>query len=305
MINNNTAETPSLYRRWKNGLDNFLFRYFDRILPARWYLKSVPSEQEINSVTGRIKLELVSHCWQYSHLLAYHLSALVNYPPEDVDVTVTVFYATEDNATQNMLDYFADISAPGITWNWQPLPKAHLFRRAIGRNQAALHTQADWIWYIDCDLIFHQGCLDSLAASLQGRKDALLFPDSESTTSMLEDANPILKNGQQPQLVDIDTTQFSPRKITRAVGAYQITHGDIARACGYCNNILAYQTPTIHWRKTYEDRTYRWLLRTQGIAIGVPAIYRIRHQSKGRYNKGTLWSKIRGFIRLTESKFKE
>ena len=309
MSNRHTDRMPTLFSRWTSlwptALENLLFRYFDRIIPARWYLASVPSEQEINSFTGRLQIELVSHCWQYSHLLAYHLSALVHYPPETVDITVTVFYSKEDGDTQNMLDFFTNKSVPGITWNWREIPKAQLFRRAIGRNQAALQTQAHWIWYIDCDLIFHQGCLDSLAKSLQGQKEVLLFPDSESTTSLLEDSNPILKNGHQPQLVDIDTTQFSKREITRAVGAYQITHGDIARACGYCNNIQTYQTPTLYWRKTYEDRTYRWLLRTQGKSIKVNNIYRIRHVSKGRYKKGTLWSKLRSYIRITESRLNE
>jgi len=305
-VNRETAveENQSFFFSFKNTLWNLFFRFANRFVSPQRFLSSVPSSDELTAYTGRISLEIVSHCWQYSHLLAYHLSALINYPPKNIDVTVTVFYSTEDRATQKMLNYFAGMSAPNITWNWQALPKTHLFRRSIGRNQAALQTRADWIWYTDCDLILHKGCLDALAAVLRGRKDVLLFPDTESTTSMLEESNPILKNGQQPQLLDIDTAQFSQKKITRAVGPHQITHGDIARACGYCNNIAAYQTPTLRWRKTYEDRTYRWLLRTQGIAINIPAVYRIRHQSKGRYNKGTLWSKIRGFIRLTESKIK-
>ena len=294
----------SSYANFKNTLWNLFFRYGSRFVSPRWFLSHVPADDELTAFTGRLSLEIVSHCWNYSHLMAYNLSAYVNHPPKNIDVTVTVFYSPEDAETANMLDYFAGINVPGITWNWQLLPTDQLLRRAIGRNKAALNTKADWIWYIDCDLIFHQGCLDSLASSLLQRKDALLFPKSENVTSLLEDKNPILNNGDKPQLVDIDTKLFQPNAITRAVGAYQITHGDIARACGYCNNISVYQTPEAHWRKTYEDRTYRWLLRTQGIAIEIPAIYRIRHQSKGRYNKGTLWSKIRGFIRLTESKIK-
>ena len=280
------------------------FRYISRFFSPRWFLSHVPTGDELTAFTGRLSLEIVSHCWNYSHLMAYNLSAYVNHPPKNIDITVTVFYSPEDTETANMLDYFSGINIPGITWNWQLLPTDQLLRRAIGRNKAAHNTKADWIWYIDCDLIFHEGCLDSLASSLLHRKDALLFPKSENVTSLLEDENPILNSGNKPQLVDIDTKLFQPNAITRAVGAYQITHGDIARACGYCNNISVYQTPEAHWRKTYEDRTYRWLLRTQGIAIEIPAIYRIRHQSKGRYNKGTLWSKIRGFIRLTESKIK-
>ena len=304
MGNHNSRHTSSILN-FKNTLWNLFFRYVSRFISPRWFLPHVPSNDELTSYTGRLSLEIVSHCWNYSHLMAYNLSAYVNYPPVNIDVTVTVFYSPEDSATVDMLNFFAGINVPGVTWNWQKLPTDQLLRRAIGRNKAALNTQADWIWYIDCDLIFHKGCLDSLATTLLQRKDALLFPKFENVTSLLKDENPILHNANKPKLVDIDTKAFQSNDITRAVGAYQITHGDIARACGYCNNISVYQTPEAHWRKTYEDRTYRWLIRTQGIAIEIPAIYRIRHRSKGRYKKGTLWSKIRSYIRLTKSKMKE
>jgi len=290
---------------WLIVLHNLFFRYSDRIIPPNWFLSRLPSADEMNAYTGRLSIEIVSHCWNYSHLLAYNLSSLVNYPPQDIDVTMTVFYSPEDQGTVNMLEYFSGIEVPGVEWNWRQLSTDHLLRRAIGRNKAALETKANWVWYIDCDLIFHQGCLDSLASSLQGRKDALLYPKTEHITSLLEDQNPILKNGSNPEIIDIDPSIFHIRYIPRAVGAYQITHGDIARACGYCNHIRVYQTPTRHWRKTYEDRTYRWLLRTQGVVIDIPGIYRIRHSSKGRYSKGTIWSKVRRLVRATESKLDE
>lgn len=288
-----------------NALQNLFFRYADRIIPSKWFLPQLPSGNQINLYTGRLSIEIVSHCWNYSHLLAYHLSSIVNHPPHDIDVTMTVFYAAEDQGTVDMLQYFSDFEVAGVTWNWQEVTKDQLLRRAIGRNKAALETKANWIWYVDCDLIFHQGCLDSLALVLQGRSDALLYPETEQITSLLEDENPILTNGCKPDLVEIDPSQFHTRYIPKAVGAYQITHGDIARACGYCNNIRAYQTPTNHWRKTYEDRTYRWLLGTQGKAIAIPGIYRIRHVAKGRYSQGTLLSKIRRFTRVTESTLSE
>ncbi len=295
----------SLMANINNMLWNFFFRFASRFISPRWFLRHVPSGKELSTHTGRLSLEIVSHCWHYSHLMAYNLSSYVNYPPSNIDVTVTVFYSPDDTATVDMLAFFKKIDVPSVTWNWQSLPTDQLLRRAIGRNKAALKTQANWVWYIDCDLIFHQGCLDSLATTLQKQREVLLFPKSEFVTSLLKDENPILNDNNKARLLDIDPTIFQPNEITRAVGAYQITHGDVARACGYCNDITVYQTPEGHWRKTYEDRTYRWLLRTQGVAIDIPAIYRIRHRSKGRYNKGSLWSVIRGFIRLSRSKIKE
>ena len=43
--------------------------------------------------TGRLSLELVSHCWNYSHLLECQLGSLVAAPPRAVDVTMTVYHS--------------------------------------------------------------------------------------------------------------------------------------------------------------------------------------------------------------------
>ncbi len=297
--------SPPSHSHWRDSLDNLFFRFATGIVPARWFLSNIPSEEERSVCSERPSLEIVSHCWGYSHLLAYHLSSFVNYPPTKIDVTVTVFYSKEDQGTLAMLNFFGEMNIPNVIWNWQQLPKEQLFRRSIGRNKAALATKADWVWFVDCDLILHKGCLDMLAKALQGRNDVLLCPKEESTTSLLEESNPLLANGGQPQVIDIDTTQFNKNEINRAVGAFQITHGDVARACGYCKNIRVYQTPVDHWRKTYEDRAYRWLLQTQGTRIDIPSIYRIRHISKGRYKKNTFWAKLRSYVRLTKSRISE
>ena len=299
------AALPGFFRRGINELKTLFYRLADRQFAPTAGQACRPEQEDITPRSGKLSLEVVSHCWQYSHTLVYHLSALASYPPTRAEVTVTVFYCPEDHHTQAMLDYFGAMEVQGVHWNWQPLAREVLFRRSIGRNYAALNTRADWIWYIDCDLIFHQGCIDSLAEALQGRTDALLFPESEFVTDLLEDDNPVLRNNRAPQIVDIDPAQFRKIPITRAVGAYQITHGDVARACGYCRNIDVFQTPSERWRKTYEDRTYRWLLGTQGVRIPVDNIFRIRHVSKGRYREGGRLNALRRFLRKRQTRRNE
>jgi len=49
------------------------------------------------------------------------------------------------------------MEVPNVTWNWMPFEKESLFRRGIGRNQAALNTNAHWVWFTDCDLMFRKG----------------------------------------------------------------------------------------------------------------------------------------------------
>jgi hypothetical protein len=264
----------------------------------RWFLPNVPDQTKLPARTRELSLEIVSHCWQYSHLLAYQLSSLVLHPPTKLTVRVTVFYSPEDTRTAELLRFFSGLPTPKVTWNWRPLDRWHLFRRAIGRNLAALQTAADWIWFTDCDVVFHEGCLDALADSLQGRRDPLVFPREEKCTALLASTDPLLEAAaHRPALVAIDPTQCHPVVHTRAVGPLQIAHGDVARQIGYCACLRYYQKPAARWQKAYEDRAFRWLLRTHGTPIDVPGVFRIKHLDKGRYRAGHWTANVRRAVR--------
>jgi hypothetical protein len=270
-------------------------------VPARWFLRSLPAEHARAARTGDLHIEIVSHCWGYAHLLAYQLSSLVLHPPQQAQVTVTVFHSPEDDDTVALLDFFGAIAVPGVTWNWQQLDKYRLFRRSIGRNLAARATRSDWIWFTDCDVLFQAGCLDGLVAALQGRRDALVFPREERVSAMLEPGDPLLEAGTgAPRVLDVDAGAFTTQQRDRATGPLQIAHGDVARACGYCANLRVYQQPSPVWAKAHEDRAFRWLLRTRGEPLDVPGVYRIRHASKGRYQGSRASNRSRAAIRRAQ-----
>ena len=203
------------------------------VVPARWYL-TPPERASLPARSGVLEVEIVSHCWQYAHLLCYQLSSLVNFPPAKARIRMTVFHAAEDSRTRAMLDFFGGIAAPGVTWNWQALSPPELFRRSIGRNRVARATRADWVWFTDCDIVFHRDCLDTLADALQGRQDLLAYPTHERITPMLEETDPVLAaERDRPRVADIDTSQFElAANPPKAKGAYQVVHGDVARQCG-------------------------------------------------------------------------
>ena len=98
---------------------------------------------------------------------------------------------------------------------------------------------------------------------------------------------------------------FAHQERERATGPLQITHGDVARACGYCRDIPVYQQPTDRWAKAQEDRAFRWLLGTVGQPVPIPSVYRIRHQAKGRYRKRGLHSRLRTRVRQAQLKIRE
>jgi hypothetical protein len=266
-------------------------------MPTSWFRSTLPEIKNRTAVDGFFKLEIISHCWGYSNMLTYQLSSFVNHPPTKCALTVTVFYATEDTKSQAVVDFFNKKTVENVTWNFQALSKGKLFRRGIGRNMVARNTTADWLWFTDCDIIFHENCLDSLAEQLQGKQESLYYPKQERTTEMLAQNDPMLRQDSEPQLVDIDTEGFSLHSRDKAKGAFQIVHGDVARAIGYCEKLKMFQTEDNRWRKTYEDTAFKWLISSEGIPLDVDGVFQIRHVQKGRYTKDSNVSKVRSKIR--------
>jgi hypothetical protein len=291
---------------WSDVLAGYYLRIAATgIIPAGWYLPAVPAIEGRAAAAGVLKLEIVSHCWNYAHLLAYQLSSLVNFPPTGLTARMTVFHTEEDEPTRKLLEFFGAMEVPGVTWNWRTLPRERLFRRSIGRNMAARETDADWIWFTDCDLMFRDDCLDVLAGELQGRRDALVYPRQERVTPMLADGDPMLNASGEPRLLDVSAERFMISERGRATGPLQIVHGDVARACGYCEQLPLYQKPSATYCKHYEDKAFRWLLRTDGTPLDVPGVYRIRHVTKGRYTGHPVVNRIRSSIRRAKAWFNE
>ncbi|MGH8251271.1 MAG: glycosyltransferase family 2 protein [Steroidobacteraceae bacterium] len=291
----------------RNGIEETLIRIaMSRLVPGRYFVKP-PDPAALASRTGMLDIEIVSHCWRYAHMLAYQLSSLVNYLPTRARIRMTVFHAREDAATRALLEFFGGIEVPNVAWNWQALPPPELFRRSIGRNRVARATEADWVWFTDCDIVFHRDCIDTLAGRLQGRQDLLTYPKEERVTAMLAETDPVLaRERDRPRVVDIDPTLFTPMaNPPKAKGAYHIVHGDAARQCGYCEQIPVFQRPASRWAKTYEDAAFRWLLGTDGVGLDVPGVHRIRHVHKGRYGGSKTAARVRGGIRRARASITE
>jgi hypothetical protein len=232
---------------------------------------------------GLLSLEIVSHCWKYSRILSFQLSSLILHTPKKITVTMTAFYAPSDQATSTVLEYFEHYSRTNVRWNWQPLDESKLFRRAIGRNAAALATKADWIWFCDCDQAFRENCLDTLAEKLAMTSADLVYPEYVQFSKVQGPDGELLRLADgQPQVLEIDPSQFKPVRFDRAVGGLQIVRGDIARQVGYCKDIPEFMRPAHRWMRTFEDVAFRNRLGIRGQPISVPELYRIEHSIKGR-----------------------
>lgn len=237
-----------------------------------------------------MKVELVSHCWNYGRLLTFQLSSIYLYPPRDVDLTCTVFYASDDLNTVRVLDFFHSLSWPDkVRLRRWPLPMPRLTRRAIGRNLAALATRADWVWFTDCDHLFREGTFDTLPGQVATVDNVLVYPritwlqhNHAAGDRLIEQ----LSHG--PRVIDVDPREFRQTRNRRAIGGVQIARGDVLRAQGYCRERSERLRPSNRWTRCVEDQTFRHTLKTSGTSIALPGVYRIRHSVAGRQKEGVV-----------------
>lgn len=285
---------PNCFNRLDAMADALLKIGCNRPPLQHWLQQGSGLPAKLSPTPPQPHIEIVSHCWQYSHMLAYQLWSLVEHTPLQQPVTMTVYFSREDTATEALLDFFARKNIPNLSWNWQSLPSCYLFRRAIGRNLSAKNTRADWIWFTDCDLVFGQDCLNALGRTLAGRCHPLVYPALEYRSTPLPEHHPLLDKTRSLLLPQrLPYALFKATAISRATGPLQIVHGEAARACGYCAQVYLYQKPARHWCKANEDRVFRQILGTQGTPVDFGPVYRLQHQDKGRYQKRGPLGKLR------------
>jgi hypothetical protein len=254
-------------------------------------------------------LEIVTHCWRYSRVLAYQLSSLAIWPPKSTTVNIRVFHAAEDQPTVEMLDFFRSIlCTPSTMLSPDVLPRRELLARTIGRNIAAKSNTADFVWFCDADYFFGPGCLDSIFPAVSAAVstiDSPLFyprvvwwnPDRESGDRMaarvtrpalLMSVNRLARPDHTPGGycgMDEAPGGFVASYPRRAIGGLQIARGDAARR-GYAPDSEIHLRPVSATCMTMNDFrgdiAFRRQLRTRGTPIDIVNVYRIRQTQTGR-----------------------
>lgn len=231
------------------------------------------------------RMEIVSHCYHYARLLRYHLSSFALWPPESLEIQVTICFAREDVETVAVLDWFSQVKVPRVTWNWMELPVLELCRRSIGRNRAALASRAEWVWFCDVDHWFTGECWRALAAMPSPDKK-LIFPSHVNFHRWkgLGDAR-IQAADAHEGLISAPVEEFEPVRMRRAIGGIQIVKGDVCREGGYLRTHSRWQQPSAvpEFQRCKEDTSFRRSLRAPGLGLEIPGVYRIRHSKAGRW----------------------
>jgi hypothetical protein len=234
-------------------------------------------------------LELVSHCWRYPRLLNYQLSSLVLHPPSQTKITMTVFLTPSDKPTTQVVQFFAEkVNGRRVCIRGWRLPKYCLLRREIGRNQAALATTADWIWFTDCDHYFGPGALDAAADALRPVTAPLAYPQRTLVNATAAEGDALIERlTRLPQVTPLEPDDFVPYFNDCAIGGIQLARGDAMRQLGYLNG-SRYLRPARTWQRTFGDVAFRQQLGTDGVPVEIPHVYRILHTKAGRNDEVAL-----------------
>ena len=227
--------------------------------------------------------------------MTYQASSLVLNPPVNCEVKYTLFYCPEeDENTKKRVELIQSWDWPdNITFAPVSMDKNSLCRRVIGRNVAAVTTEADLVWFIDCDMTMEQGAIDMLSDRVWSCPNKILFyPRRVRVPTQQAGDKIIFKATEVVKPIALDHSGFNRHTYHRAIGGVQIVRGDVCRAVGYLpfpkwQRVL----PDAEWRRTFEDRAYRgWLDKIynsgKGHALKVDGICRIRHTQRGRFDVG-------------------
>ena len=238
-------------------------------------------------------INIITHCWalhlpQYATMLRCQLASIVHHQPS-CKVTVHVCYAAADHLTRDVIALATLWQTTTFRVVGYEMPPEKLMRRGIGRNELALANTADVVWFTDCDYMFGEGCLDTLAAQIDTLKP-LSYPavvnihrDHATGDAYLYEVNVLPRHIRPP----IRKTDFKPQRMIRAIGGVMIVTGEVA-ALGFCDKSRRFMAPieeTEGWQRSRCDRAARieWGFGT-GRRIELPEVYRLRH-SKISYEK--------------------
>lgn len=186
-------------------------------------------------------IEIVVHCFNghlpiYAPLLRAQGLSLIHHSLHRCKVVWTVCYHPEDGAVTDIFDELeSDLFHSGVFIRRIPLSFGALFQRSVGRNEAALSTEADCLWHSDCDYLFKGDCLDGAIREVALVPDAIVYPAHVLITSHFDGDSIINKMEGKHNLTSDDLLLFNPQIATKAIGGIQIVNGDLARSKGYVN----------------------------------------------------------------------
>lgn len=233
-------------------------------------------------------IELVVHVWRYTTLLKMQIDSLRHI--SGIDLKYSIYTSMEDLDTLNYIRSLKREELP-FKLNICYQPKELLFRRAIGRNEAAVASNSDLVWFCDVDYMITQSFLHGLSL-LNIKSEGVCWPAYIFQTKTQEIGETLIQKYRDNSILTINIRDFDIKNVRKAIGGLQIVKGDVARAKGYVppeadEYFEQYHEPASDWVRTKEDVIYRKYVGL-GLQLEIGPLYRIRHKKRGGLDKGVI-----------------
>lgn len=239
-------------------------------------------------MTAMSTIEIVSHCFNghlpiYAPLLRAQGLSLIHHSQHQCAVLWSICYHPEDEAVIAVLNELEPaLFSVGVCIQRIPLSFGELFQRSVGRNRVALSTEADCVWFCDCDYLFQNGCLDGAILATALVPDSVVYPQVVLITTH-DAGDRIIANMQDKKdLTSDDLFCFYAKNENKAIGGIQIVNGDLARSRGYVNFGKWIKPTTNIARGAFEFRSdvkYRGCI-GQTSQQPISGVCRIRHSRR-------------------------
>ena len=233
-----------------------------------------------------MSVHIITHCYavklpQYAAFLRYQLSSLVLYPPS-VPVKITVCYSVADHRVVSVLGRFLE-EASELKLYCHAMPEPELFRRCIGRNAVGRKSDADAVWFTDVDYLFRYDCLDRLMDVCHETDDSvtLLYPRTVQVQREHHLGDELVAGAARAGqlLLDVDPSQFVPKRERKAIGGIQIARGSFVRQHGYLSGHRLQAPADRPFESFADDVAFRADCAKHGEVRGMelPGLFRLRH----------------------------
>jgi hypothetical protein len=111
-------------------------------------------------------LEINILCFGYQHRLTWMLSSLLQQKGEKPDIVISIAYPPDNGnpTTEKVIEFFRN---KGLNIVDLVITKEQATNRAISRNIRAKNTNAEWLLFADCDLVYDQFFFEDLKKKLE------------------------------------------------------------------------------------------------------------------------------------------
>jgi len=117
-------------------------------------------------INRKLNIEICIHCYNYQHRLCWMLSSLLQQEGDVPNLIINVSYSLDNGnpPTKDVCDFFR---GKGLNIIDTVVTEKEVSNRAIARNKQVEQSKADWILFVDSDLVYDPYFFDDLQTQLK------------------------------------------------------------------------------------------------------------------------------------------